>query len=381
MQIHRLWLANFRSYLETEVTFPPGLTVVLGPNGSGKTNLLEAIGYLATLRSFRGAPNDALLRLDCQQAVVRADITHGDRALLIETELVSVGRSRSLVNKQPVRRTSDLREALRVTVFSPDDLAIIKGGPGERRDLIDQLVAALHPRHDALQSDLERILRQRNAVLKQAAGRLTSDIDFTLDVWDAKFAEVGSHVAELRLALLRDLSGPLTSAYTAMSGRPQTRVSASYQSNWVDRGLASALREARNDDIRRGVSTVGPQRDDIVLAIDGRPSRTHASQGEQRSLALALRLAGHRHLTERIGSPPVLLLDDVFSELDEARSAALLHNLPVGQAILATAGSVPPAATIESRLSVEDSPTGSRIGDSVDKAVESVDESALWSSL
>src|SRR5207237_5582271 len=174
---------------------PSGLTVVQGANGEGKTNLLEAVGYLATLSSFRGAPAEALVRVGAESAVVRAEGEREGRSLLIEASLPRVGRDRVLVNRQPLRRARDLVGYLRVSVFSPDDLALVKGGPAERRRYLDDTLVALHPKNDVLQGDLDRVLRQRNTLLKQAGGRLTDEVAATLDVWDAKLASLGGALA------------------------------------------------------------------------------------------------------------------------------------------------------------------------------------------
>jgi DNA replication and repair protein RecF len=250
------------------------------------------------------------------------------------------------VNRQRLQRARDLLGALRVTVFAPDDLVLVKGGPGERRSFLDELVVALQPRDDVLRSEVERILRQRGALLKQAGGRLTAEVEVTLDVWDAKLADAGEGLVRARLAALDALSPALARAYDDLAGR-SCEVRARYEAPWQAVGLAESLRRARGDDVRRAVTTVGPHRDDAAVTIDGRPSRTHASQGEQRTLALAMRLAAHRAVAERIGSPPVLLLDDVFSELDPTRSAALLAHLPPGQTMLTTAGGLPSGARPE----------------------------------
>ncbi len=374
MTLRRLWLRDFRSYEAVDVEFGPGLTVVVGPNGTGKTNLLEAAGYLSILSSFRGVPNDAMMRTGADRSVVRGEVVVANRIVLIETELVSVGRSRVLVNKQTLKRNRELRDVLRVTVFSPHDLILVKGGPGERRSYLDDVLVALHPRNEALLSDLERILRQRNALLKQASGRLGNEIGFTLDVWDEKLTQVGTDVAAARVHLIDELRDFVIQAYGDIADR-STPVTLSYSSTWFGTatGLAGALAGGRADDVRRGVSLIGPHRDDIDCFIESRPARTHASQGEQRTLALALRLGAHRLVAEHMGAPPLLLLDDVFSELDPQRSDALIRHLPVGQALLATAGFVPPSAQIESTLYVSRSDGSSNLRPG-DKSVDSVDE-------
>lgn len=359
MRLCRLWLTDFRNYAEADVALAPGLTAVVGGNGEGKTNLLEAVGFLATLSSFRGAPPEALVRLGVERAVVRAEAERGDRRLLLEAELAGTGtgadrrgvRTRVQVNRQRLARARDLLGALRVTVFSPDDLVLVKGGPAERRRFLDDALVALSPRNDAVRADVDRVLRQRNALLRQAGGRLSPGIEATLDVWDAKLVEHGEHLARARADLVARLEPVLGKAYDQVA-TASADVQVAYEAPWMAGGLAAALAGARRDEVRRGVSLVGPHRDDLVLRLGGLPARTHASQGEQRSLALALRLAAHAVVADAAGSPPVLLLDDVFSELDPERSAALLAHLPEGQAVLTTAAALPPDARPELVLRV-----------------------------
>jgi DNA replication and repair protein RecF len=344
LRVAHLWLTDFRNYTTADVEPAPGLTAIVGANGEGKTNLLEAVGYLATLASFRGAPGEALVRAGAEQAVVRAEVEREGRTSLLEAELRAVGRDRVLVNRQPLKRTRDLLGTVRTTVFSPDDLALVKGGPAERRRLVDDALVACAPRHDATRSDLDRILRQRTTLLKQAGGRLSPEVAATLDVWDAKLAEVGEVLGTAREKLVARLEPVVAKAYDDVASAA-AEVTLTYEAPWRAVGLAAALEAARHDDVRRAVSTVGPHRDELVLTVNGLPARTHASQGEQRSLALALRLGTHHVVTEVTGSTPILLLDDVFSELDPDRSAALLAHLPPGQSLLTTAGPLPEAVT------------------------------------
>ena len=341
MHLARLWLHDFRNYESADLQLPPGLTVVQGSNGEGKTSLLEGIGYLATLASFRGVPNEALVREGAPQAVVRGEGERQGRQLLIEAEIAA--RGRVTVNKQRLRRANDLLDALRVSVFAPDDLELVKGGPSARRRYLDDTLVALAPKHDALRRDLDRILRQRTALLRQSGGRLTADIATTLDVWDSKLVAAGEALADARAALVADLEPALAKAYADLSPT-RGAVSATYDAPWRGSGLAAALAEARADELRRGVCLVGPHRDDLTLRINAMPARTHASQGEQRSMALALRLAAHRLVADALDDVPILLLDDVFSELDPTRTDNLLHHLPPGQAVLTTAGDLPAGA-------------------------------------
>jgi DNA replication and repair protein RecF len=340
VQVEHLWLNDYRSYETLDLELPPGLTAVLGQNGQGKTNLLEAIAWLATMSSLRSAPTDALVRAGAERAIVRADVVDDGRRTRLEAELSTAGRNRVLVNGNRPGRARDLLGHLRVTVFTPDDLALVKGGPSERRRLLDDALVALHPRNDRTRSDYERVLRHRNALLRQAGGRLTPDVESTLEVWDAKLVEAGERLGAARVALVDELVPRLQEAYTTLA--PATAaVAARYDAAWRDGGLAAALVAARREELRRGQTMVGPHRDDVVLEIDGLPARTHRSQGEQRSLALGLRLAIHRHVEHETGSSPVLLLDDVFSELDHDRSAALLGSLPAVQTLLTSASGLP----------------------------------------
>ncbi len=339
MQLTTIWLKDFRSYSELEVQLHRGFTAILGPNGVGKTNLLEAISLLANLKSFRGAPAESLVRHGADQAFVRATGVRDGREVLVELELAK-GRTRAQVNRQKLKRTRDLLGALRVTVFAPDDLAMIKDGPGIRRDFVDDLLVSLDPLFDGVRSDLDRILKQRNALLRQAAGRLDDSAEATLDVWDSKLVSVGEHVTVRRENLLHDLMPLVSQSYRQLSDEP-TEVVATYIRSWPALTLADSVGQARANDVRRGVTTVGPHRDDIRLHLDQFDSRTEASQGEQRTLALALRLASHQLLTERLGEPPLLLLDDVLSELDPDRARALLDSLPEGQTVVTSASGLP----------------------------------------
>jgi DNA replication and repair protein RecF len=362
VHLDHLWLNDFRSWEEAELTLAGGLTVIRGNNAAGKTNLLEAIGYLATLSSFRGAPNESLVRAGCTQAVVRGEGRRAGRDLLVEAEIRVTGRGRVALNRQPVRRTADLLDAVRVSVFSPDDLVLVKGPPGGRRRWLDDALVALHPRNDAIRREFERVIRQRTALLGQAGGRLTPEVATTLDVWDTKLVETGEALADARTTFL-DRAEPLVAkAYghlagaggDAASGGPPAPVALTYDAPWRAQGLAASLAEVRTQELRRGVSLVGPHRDDVILTVGGMAARTQASQGEQRSLALALRLAAHLVVAEELGEPPVLLLDDVFSELDADRSRALFDHLPPGQSLLTTTGSVPEGARPERVLEVVD---------------------------
>jgi DNA replication and repair protein RecF len=342
--VRTLALTDFRNYVQADLEFAEGCTAIVGANGQGKTNIAEALSYLASLVSFRGAPSDALVRTGATEAFVRATVVHDDgREILIEAQIVTSGRSRVQVNRQRLVRTRDLLGVLRVSVFSPDDLVMVKGGPAERRGYLDDTLVALSARHDRLRSDLDRVLKQRASLLKQAGGRLSSDMAFTLDVWDEKLAEIADVLGRERAALVVQLEPLVAKAYAALAGEPQP-VSMSYNPAWLADGLAPALIASRAADVRRMSTTVGPHRDDLDVMLNGLATRTHASQGEQRTMALALRLAAHQLVTEHHNEAPVLVLDDVFSELDPDRSRALLANLPNGQVVITTASVLPEGA-------------------------------------
>ena len=344
MYLASLTVTDFRNLVSTAIELDPdGTTVITGLNGSGKTSLLEATAYLATLRSFRGSPREALVRRGTDRAILRAESVAEGRTVTIEAEVSATGRSRTQVNRQPVRRRTDLHDALRVTVFSPEDIGVVRAGPGHRRQFLDETLAVVDPKAARAGEETEKVLRQRAALLRNVGRTLGAEATTTLDVWDARLYESGTLLVEARERLVAELAPRTAVHYARLAGAP-TDIGMDYDRSWAGT-LLDALGAARAADVRRGVSTVGPHRDELDLRLDGLPSRTHASQGEQRSLALALQLAAHQLATERLGTAPVLLLDDVFSELDPRRSKALLAGLPPGQAMLTTAQPAPPEVT------------------------------------
>ena len=357
--VGHLWLTDFRCLREIDVGLASGLTVLQGANGQGKTSLLEAIGWVARTRSFRGVSDAMLVRAGATEAIVRAEVTTSGRQQLFEAEIRVAGRNRVMCNRQPVARTRDLHGLLRVTVFAPDDLSLVKGGPAERRDFLDDLLAMLAARYDAARSDFERVLKQRNALFR--AGVRDDDARFTLEVFDEQLVHAGAELVRGRLRLLERLVPAVATAYEmlALDARPiaGTYVSESSpdpltaaDADAIEGLLRDTLARRQRAEIDRGLTLVGPHRDELHLTIDGLDARYQASQGEQRTLALALRLAGHMVVRELAGAAPVLLLDDVFSELDGQRSAALVRNLPPGQTLLTTAGALPPDVVAERTL-------------------------------
>lgn len=344
MVIRRIELTDFRVYKHETIDLNSGVTAVIGRNAQGKTSLAEAMSYLSTLRSFRGVQNDALVRTGADTAYVRAWIEHDDgREILVEAEINRAGRNKVLVNKQRLARVRDLLGVVRSTVFAPTDLQLVYEGPSVRRDLLDDALVSLAPKNDALRLEVDRIVKQRNVLLKQSYGRMTPEIEMTLDVWDAQFTEKGTQLGEARAKLIARLTPFVREAYEDLATEP-TAVDVVYEPEWRRQGLGAALAAARNEDLRRGVSSVGPHRDDVGLHIKGMPAKSHASQGECRTLALALRLGIHRLVTEVVGTAPLLVLDDVLSELDPYRCEALLRHMPEGQVVITTAHNLPEAA-------------------------------------
>jgi len=281
-----------------------------------------------------------MVRNGATTAILRAELVIDDREILIEAEIAREGRGRTQINRQSVKSRKELAEIVAITTFCPDDLTVIQGGPGSRREVLDDALALLNPESAGVIDDVEKILRQRNALLRQSGGRASDDVISTLEVWDSRLVESGDRLIEVRQALLARLAEPINDAYQTLAGDDTERIDVHYSSS-APEGMAQGLRVARTDDLRRGVTSVGPHRDDIELLLGGRDTRTQASQGEQRTLALALRLAVHVAAKEQRGEAPLLLLDDVFSELDPERSRRLINELPEGQAFITTASPLP----------------------------------------
>jgi DNA replication and repair protein RecF len=360
--VTQLALTDFRCYPSVDLAFPAGVTVISGSNGEGKTSLLEALGWAATAHSFRGVPDAALVRSGADAAYVRVIVREPDREQLLEAEIRAAGRNRVRLNRHPLTRARDLLGLVRVTVFSPDDLQLVKGGPAERRAYLDELLVAIAPRYDAVRSDFERVLKQRNTLLRQ--GVRAPDGESTLSVFDDQLVSAGSELVRGRLRLAARLLPSVRDAYQRLAGADMD-VEATYEAEWaegsvppaaddVEELLRGALAARRRAELERGVTLVGPHRDEWRLRLAALDARLHASQGEQRTLALGLRLAGHHVCADVVGTEPVLLLDDVFSELDADRGEALVAQLPAGQTLITTASSVPAAVHPECRLRVRD---------------------------
>ncbi|KPH99196.1 DNA replication and repair protein recF [Actinobacteria bacterium OV450] len=353
MHVSHLSLADFRSYARAEVELGPGITAFVGPNGQGKTNLVEAIGYLATLGSHRVSSDAPLVRMGADRAVIRAAVTHGERRQLVELELNPGRANRARINRSSQVRPRDVLGIVRTVLFAPEDLALVKGDPGERRRFLDELVTARSPRMAGVRSDYERVLKQRNTLLKSAAmarrhGGRSMDLS-TLDVWDQHLARAGAELLAQRLDLIATLlpladkayeqlapgGGPLGLAYRASAGEPVDSGEARTREALYEVVLA-ALAEVRKQEIERGVTLVGPHRDDVLLRLGDLPAKGYASHGESWSYALALRLASYELLRSE-GAEPVLILDDVFAELDARRRERLAELVAPGEQVLVTA--------------------------------------------
>jgi DNA replication and repair protein RecF len=360
--VDRLQLTDFRSYVAVDVALGPGVMVFVGPNGQGKTNLVEAVEYVSTLASHRVAADLPLVRSGAERAVIRALVQAGlddPRQLQLEVEITPGKANRVRLNRAPLNRAREILGVLRTVVFAPEDLAIVKGDPAERRRFLDDLVVSRWPRLAGVRADYDRVLKQRNTLLKSLSGRFRPgspgsgapiEAGSTLDVWDTHLARAGGELLEARLATLADLAPHVSKAYADIAPtnndatadyKASVDLEALRQSGGTDRAslisaLAAAMTERRPEEIRRGVSLVGPHRDDIALSIGLLPARGYASHGESWSFALALKL-GSFSLLRADGVAPVLVLDDVFAELDSTRRERLASAVSAAEQLLVTA--------------------------------------------
>ncbi|WP_028647920.1 DNA replication/repair protein RecF [Nocardiopsis sp. CNT312] len=352
MYVSHLQLVDFRSYADALVELGPGVSVFVGANGEGKTNLVEAVGYVASLASHRVSTDAPLIRREAPRAIIRAKVVRDERSMVVDLELNPGRANRARVNQSAVGRPREVLGILRTVLFAPEDLALVKGDPGERRRFLDDLLVARAPRMAGVRSDYDRVLKQRNALLKSASARIfrqrsTPDLS-TLDVWDEHLAEAGAELLAARLALVEELRPRVAQAYAGLTdtGGP---AALSYRCSAVEEGaeppaerppLADALRaamaNARDRELQRGISLVGPHRDELHLRLGDLPAKGYASQGESWSYALALRLASF-DLLRSDGDDPVLILDDVFSELDDERRRRLAEGVRGAEQVLVTA--------------------------------------------
>jgi DNA replication and repair protein RecF len=367
MYVRHLSVTDFRSYDEASLDLEPGVTALVGPNGQGKTNLVEALGYLATLGSHRVALDAPLVRAGAERAIVRAVVVRDGRDTSVEIEITPGRVNRARIGGGAVPKPREILGALRTVLFAPENLALVKGDPSDRRRFLDDLLVARFPRYAAVRSDYDRVLKQRNALLKSAsaARRQGGSALRTLDVWDEHLAEAGAALLAGRHDLVEALRPLLDKAYTAVS-RGGGPVGVGYKSSLPDdvaqtadrellaAALAAGLAAVRERELDRGITLVGPHRDDIVLTLGELPAKGYASHGESWSVALALRLAAY-DLLRSDGGEPVLILDDVFAELDESRRTQLAEVVAPAEQVLVTAAVAAdvPEALAGARFDVE----------------------------
>jgi DNA replication and repair protein RecF len=380
LQVERLGLEDFRNYVRSAVELAPGLNLVVGRNAQGKTNLLEAIHCLSGLGSPR-SPDAALVREGCERALLHAEVRKGDRQLRLDLEIRPGRGTKALINGTPLHGTRPLSEILVTVFFGPDELSLVKGSPDGRRRFLDDLVVKLHPVRAALRREWERVLKQRNALLRSAPRRSSGSMEQTLEVWDEALCRTGAALAGARLAALGRLLPYARKRYEEVAGGGDLELN--YMSEWLEAyviesalaspaaidesilklKLAARLDEVRAREFERGISLAGPQRDDVLIKLSSPgatagqlEARNHASQGEQRTSALALKLAEHDLLSDALGFRPILLLDDVFSELDASRRAWLASAVgAMGQTLLTSAEPLPPGSVEFERILEVDS--------------------------
>ena len=369
VHLTRLALTDFRSYAAVDVPLEPGVTIFGGANGEGKTNLVEAVGYAATLASHRAAQDAPLIRAGAEQAIIRAAVSTSANDALVEIELNAGRANRVRLNRAPLSKPREVLGVLRTVLFAPEDLALVKGDPGERRRFLDELLVAMAPRYASVRADYERVLKQRTALLKSAGPKggpkgnrqSREAVTATLDVWDAHLARAGAELLVAREHLVQALRPHVERAYLAVAGGDRGPAEIAYRRSFeapdepdevaepqgasqshgervraAEKSLRAALLEVRPSELDRGVCLAGPHRDELELSIRDLPARGYASHGESWSLALALRLASFDLL--RAGrEDPVLILDDVFAELDAGRRDRLAALVATAEQVLVTA--------------------------------------------
>ena len=361
MHVARLSLHDFRSYPQLDIELDPGATAFIGRNGQGKTNLVEAIDYLSRLGSHRVASDAPLVRAGAEQALVRAAVVRDGREAIIEVELNPGRANRARINRSQVPRPREILGLVRTVIFSPDDLTLVKGDPSDRRRFLDDLLMLRTPRLAGVRADYDRILRQRNSLLKTAghARRGSSSQESalsTLGVWDSHLAATGGELLEERLALVEGLRPHVGTAYAAVARgasrddahltyRPSFDLEGATRREELTAALLAEMERRRDDELVRGISLVGPHRDELVLGLGELPVKGYASHGESWSFALALKLASY-DLLRADGDDPILILDDVFAELDTERRQQLAELVAGAEQVLVTAAvaaDVPPA--------------------------------------
>lgn len=355
MHVRRIGLTDFRSWPRVELDLEPGRTVFVGPNGFGKTNIVEALWYSSTLSSHRVASDAPLIRTGAERAVVSTIVVNEGRELAVDLEITAGRANKARLNRSPVRTAREILGVLRAVLFAPEDLALVRGDPGERRRYLDELATTRRPQVAAIRADYDKVLRQRTALLKTASGaRFRGDrgVFDTLDVWDGHLAEKGARLIAARVDLVNQLAPEVEKAYQllAPSSRPAAiryrsgvdvveaeAAAGSSDAEIFEAALLDALARRRDAELERGVCLVGPHRDDLELRLGDQIAKGFASHGESWSIALSLRLAAYELLRAETGGDPVLLLDDVFAELDTARRQALATVAASAEQVLVTA--------------------------------------------
>ena len=373
MYLEQLSLTDFRSYAQVDLSLEPGVTVLVGSNGIGKTNLMEAIGYLATLSSHRVSSDAPLLRFDTERALIRARLVRGEQSTVLELEINAGRANRARINRSNPVRARDILGICQTVLFAPEDLALVKGDPSSRRRFLDELLVSLMPRHAATRSDFDRVLKQRNALLKSSrGGKFSSAHEATLDVWDQHMARAGAELLHARLELVERIRPHLRNAYAQLTDGSK-EAGAVYRSTLQgafgedDAGLPApigasggsvledlrqlsvgelteryvqAFAASRRKELERGISLVGPHRDELELVLGQAPAKGYASHGETWSMCLSLRLASYYVMLDDArtgGSAPILILDDVFAELDVQRRRKLAAIVSGAEQVLVTA--------------------------------------------
>ena len=350
MYVRECSLRDFRSYEHVSIALPSGVSALIGSNGQGKTNLVEAIAYAATLSSHRVATDAPLIRRGASSAAIRVLAAHDDRDVEVQIEIDSTRPNKAFVNRNQVKRPRDVLGYIHTVVFAPEDLALVKGDPSDRRRFIDEAMIAMTPRLAGVRSDFDRVLKQRNALLKtaqHAARRSAADVMQTLDAWDEQFARLSAQLVIERRRLVADLLPHAIAHYETVSDArgpfamdyqcslPEMPASDT-EEHWED-AYRAALSERRRDEIDRGITLVGPHRDELSISVRDLPVKGYASHGESWSAALTLRLATFALFRQGSGGDPVLILDDVFAELDTRRRRRLAEFAEQAEQTLITA--------------------------------------------
>ena len=356
MWVRSVDVEDFRSYDKAHVDWESGAVILCGPNGRGKTNLVEAVGYAAGLTSHRVSTDSALVRVGQERAVIRLGVVIAGRDTAIDLQINPGKANQVRVNGAPLPRSRDVLGIFRCVTFAPEDLRLAKGEPVDRRRVLDGLIVQASPRYAAVRADFDKALKQRNALLRSGTSMAKSDFEASLRVWDDRYLPPAAELTWGRINAVRRLKEPMAAAYRAISPVADT-CAIKYSSSVAGLAeasslpeltalLAAALAERQPEELRRGSTLVGPHRDDLAIRLNDMPARTHASHGESWSLALGLRLASFTVLTDIGEEPPVLILDDVFAELDQQRRSRLVAAISSAEQVLVT-------AAVESDIPVE----------------------------